>query len=245
MPRASTLDRLQRLEIITSRLKSDEPTTMGEIAAELGISARTLYRDIEVLRERGVPVEAERGRGGGVRIHRRWGLGRIQLEYREAIDLLISLAIAEQMGSPIFLANLAPVRTKLMASFSPGMKDKIRGVRSRVLIGQSASAAVLSRFSQGRKGVIGSLHEAFLEMRRLRVGYRDEEGIGTRRVIEPHYLMLNYPVWYVLAWDELRKDVRTFRCDRLLSAGILDDGFSLRPLSQFRQALEGVAVVLP
>ena len=245
MQRASALSRLQRLEFITTRLKSDEPLTVGAIAEELGISERTLYRDVALLRERGLPIEADRGRGGGVRLHRTWGVGRMHLDYREAIDLLISLAIAERMDSPIFLANLTPVRRKLMASFSPAIKDRLRGINKRVLIGQTASAAVLSKHEKGRRSVIGSLHEAFLMMRRLRIDYRNEEGLRTRRVIEPHYLMLNYPVWYVLAWDALRADIRTFRCDRLEGARILDQDFKLSPLSRFQKALEGVDAVSP
>lgn len=245
MARASTLNRLQRLDYITSRLKSDEPTTVGDIAEELGISTRTLYRDIEVLRETGVPVEAERGRGGGVRLHRSWGVGRINLSYQEAVDLLISLAIADRMGSAIFLANLTPIRLKLMASFSPTMKEKLRTLKSRILVGQSASLAVLSGFSGGRGTAIANLHQAFLVMRRLRIRYRSEKGEATTRTVEPHYLLLNYPVWYVLCWDELRQDIRTFRCDRIETAKIIDAGFSLQSLSRFQRALEGVEAITP
>ena len=65
MPRSSTISRIQRLEIITARLKSEQPTTIGEIAKEVGVSVRTLSRDIEVLREQGLPIDTEIGRGGG------------------------------------------------------------------------------------------------------------------------------------------------------------------------------------
>jgi predicted DNA-binding transcriptional regulator YafY len=57
--------------------------------------------------------------------------------------------------------------------------------------------------------------------------------------------LLSYPVWYVLAWDRLRGAVRTFRCDRIKSIMALDECFRLRPYTEFRNALDGVDIVLP
>src|SRR5690606_13243396 len=124
MRRADTRDRLERLDLLASRLKAEEPMTVAGLAAEFGVSARTLFRDLAILRERGLPVEADRGRGGGVRLHRTWGIGRLTLSYREAVDLLVSLAIAEQLRSPWLIANLAPIRRKLRASFAPALRDR-------------------------------------------------------------------------------------------------------------------------
>lgn len=239
------MGRLQRLEFITARLKSDEPLIVGDIAEDIGVSVRTLTRDIQILREQGLPVEADRGRGGGVRLHWSWGIGRVNLNYSEAVDLLVSLAVAEQMKSPLLMANLGSVRRKLMASFSPSMKHKINRLKSRILIGESASPFVLSAFSAPSAGVVEKLHQAFLVMRRINIGYRAENGAETERTIEPHYLLLNYPVWYVLAWDNLRDEVRTFRCDRIGSAHVLDEGFRLRAFTQFEKAMEGVDVIQP
>jgi predicted DNA-binding transcriptional regulator YafY len=95
VPRSSTTSRIDRLKIITARLKSDEPTTIGEIAKEIGVSVQTLSRDIQVLKNQGLPIDTDIGRGGGVRLDRHWGIGRVNLNYAEAVDLLISLAVAE------------------------------------------------------------------------------------------------------------------------------------------------------
>ncbi len=73
MSRATTLGRPQRLDLLASRLKADEAMTVPVLADEFGISARTLFRDLAILRDRGLPVEADRGRGGGVRLHPVWG----------------------------------------------------------------------------------------------------------------------------------------------------------------------------
>jgi predicted DNA-binding transcriptional regulator YafY len=119
------------------------------------------------------------------------------------------------MNSPIFMASLASVRRKLMASFAPSMKRQLDGLKSRILVGQSASTFVLSTVSVAPKAVVAELHRSFLHLQPLAIAYRDERSTRSTRTIEPHYLLLNYPVWYALAWDRLRDRIRTFRCDRI------------------------------
>ncbi len=165
MTRASTSDRLERLDLLASRLKADEAMLLANLAVELRVSVRTLARDLSILRERGLPVETDRGRGGGVRLDRHWGVGRLSLTYREAVDLLASLAIAEQLQSPWLIANLDSIRRKLSASFSPSLKDRISGLRKRILVGRPASAMVLQGFAPAPDR--GDLLTAFLELRLL------------------------------------------------------------------------------
>jgi len=243
MVRSSTTSRIERLEIITARLKSDEPTTIGKIAKEVGVSIRTLNRDIQVLKDQGLPIDTDIGRGGGIRLDRHWGIGRINLNYSEAVDLLISLAIAEKMNSPLFMAHLTKIRHKLMASFSPSMKNKVSGLKARILIGESASKFVLSEFFTPNQRTVEKIHQAFLLLHRITIVYRAENGDKTRRTIEPHFLLLSYPVWYVLAWDHLRGDVRTFRCDRVEKTQCLDEDFKLLPVARFKNSLEGINAI--
>ena len=237
----STLSRIERLEVITARLKTDQPMTIGEIAKETGVSVRTLNRDIEILKTRGLPIETDVGRGGGIRLDRRWGVGRINLSYTEAVDLMISLAIAEQMKSPLFMAHLESIRHKIIASFSSSMKTKVKGIKDRIIIGQSASEFVLANFLSPNRSAVESLHQAFLMRQCIEITYGDENKSKTIRVIEPHYLFLSYPVWYVLAWDYLRKDIRVFRCDRIEKIRILDEYFKLIPLVKFKNKRDGIA----
>ena len=119
MPRTSAAERLRRIELIAVQLKQDIHCTVKDLARQHGVSARTITRDLLFMREQGMQIDADRGRGGGVRLDRNWGVGRLNLSYADAVDLLISIAVAEQMQSPIFLANLGSVRRQLVASFSP------------------------------------------------------------------------------------------------------------------------------
>lgn len=245
MTRASDASRLRRLDLLSSRLKAEEPMAIGALAAEFGVSRRTLTRDIALLRDRGLPVDADRGRGGGVRVTSTWGVGRLNLDYREAVDLLVSLAVTEQTRSPILMANLAPIRRKLMASFSANSRNRINQLKARILIGGPASASVISTYAPPKSRVVEALHEAFLTMQVAQITYSDGEGRRTKRVIEPQYLLLNYPVWYVLAHDPGRQAIRTFRCDRLQAVQPLGETFSLRAVADFRAGLEGVDIIVP
>jgi len=238
---SNTLSRIDRLELITARLKSGEPLTVGAIAAEVGVSVRTLNRDIDLLKSRGLPIESEAGRGGGIRLDRRWGVGRKNLNYTEAVDLMISLAIAEQMQSALFMGHLQSIRHKVISSFSPALKQRVEGIKGRIIIGHSATPLVLSGFNSPPRQAVAALHQGFMLQQQLRIDYRDEAGRETQRVIEPHYLFLNYPVWYLLAWDHLRADIRLFRCDRILTSELLSEEFTLRPLEQFQQQREAAA----
>ena len=227
--------------MITARLKAAEPITIGEIAKDIGVSTRTLNRDIDLLKRQGLPIETDVGRGGGIRLERHWGVGRINLNYTEAVDLMISLAIAEQMQSPLFMAHLSSIRHKITASFSPAIKNKVSGIKSRIIIGQSASGLTLANFTAPEREDVAKLHQAFLMQQAIVINYTSENGSNTERTIEPHYLFLASPIWYVLAWDHLRKDMRVFRCDRIEKISIQEETFSLIPLAEFQKKRDGLA----
>ena len=245
MNRTTTLTHLERLEWLTGRLKADEPMVLRELADELGVSLRSISRDIRILRERGLPIESDRGRGGGVRLSPSWGVGRISLTHREAISLLISLAVTEKMDAQLLTTSFLPIQRKLIASFSKQNQHQVRQLRNRIRVGPSSSIEVLSNYKDVTGAINDALQEAFLLMDRVTIKYRSGAGRTTKRIIEPHYLVLNYPIWYVLCWDELRSDVRTFRLDRIEKITKTHEQFSLRSFEEFEMAIQGNDVVVP
>lgn len=237
MKKTNTHSHLSRLDKLTSLLKSDDFLTAKDLSKALGISTRTLYRDINLLRERGLPIDADKGRGGGIKLHQNWGIGRLNLSNSETVDLLISLAIAQKMNSSLFMENLKSIHYKLLALLSPKQKLKINKLRERIRIGTSASPLVLESFELSEKQETKSLSTAFIYQKKLHIKYEDENKIVSTRQIEPHYLYLNYPVWYIFAWDHLRNDFRTFRCDRILNSRIEEGSFKLRHFDDFLHML--------
>ena len=244
MGRRATSSQLRRLEELKALLKAREHATAADLSAELGVSLRTLNRDLAMLRDTGVPIESDRGRGGGLRLQRSWSLGRLHLSPEEAIDLLLSIAIAERMNSPLLLQQLAPIKRKIVAAFSEGYQGKIRSLRKRILVGAPASAQVLASFSPPARKPLAGIVDAFFNMKCVAIDYIDQNGVVTSRNVEPQFLYLNVPVWYLLAWDRLRAAVRHFRIDRIKSVTPLDAGFRLADprlfLAEAEQGIEAL-----
>lgn len=227
------------MELLAVQLKQDSHCTVKDLAREHGVSVRTIARDLSLMRDQGMQIDADRGRGGGVRLDRNWGVGRMNLAYGEAVDLLISIAVAEQMNSPMFLASLGSVRRQLVASFSPEKRKKVDRLQARILIGVTASTYVQASANTPPKRVVQALHQAFVAQEGLEIRYQREDGETSKRHIDPHYLLLKYPIWYVVAFDHLRQEPRTFRCDRMLAADMTGSYFPLLPKTAFAASLDG------
>ena len=238
MGRTNASERLARIDLLAVQLKQDTHCTVKDLAQQHGVSSRTIARDLVLMRERGMQIDADRGRGGGVRLDRNWGVGRLNLPYPEAVDLLISIAVAEQMESPIFLASLASVRRQLVASFSPEKRRKVEHLKSRIMIGSTASTFVQTSVNTPPMRVVQALHQAFIAQTELEIRYQREDAEISNRRIAPHYLLLKYPVWYVVAFDYLREGPRIFRCDRMLAARQTETSFRLLPKEAFKPSIE-------
>lgn len=160
-----------------------------------------------------------------MRLHPNWALGRMQLSAAEAIDVLLSIAIAEQVGSPVLLRHLAAIRRKIVAAFGETHQATIRALRKRILLGPPASDQVAASYRASPSRPLAGLAEAFLNTRCVVIDYVDRNGATTLREIEPQFLYLSMPVWYLLAWDRLRGAVRHFRADRIRRVTPVDSTF--------------------
>lgn len=230
--------RIARLEDLKLLLAEREYVTAADLAADLGVSLRTVHRDLATLRDLGIPVAGLAGRGGGVFLERGWSLGRVHLNESEAMGLLLCLAIAQQVESPLLLGDIRSIERKVTQAFAPSQASRIRSLRRRVIIGQPASAAVLDTYQPPPTSTVKPLLESFAGQRLAEIRYRDRSGALSHRSIEIHYLYYSLPVWYALAWDRLRNDVRSFRIDRIAHAAGAAGSFKLQPAERFVAAVE-------
>ena len=244
MPIVDARNRADRLDLLARVLRDRPGVTAGDLARELGVSVRSIFRDLDALRERGYPVESARGRGGGLRLHANWGLGRVLLSRDEALCALLGLAVAEKLRFPMFAPEVARARRKIADAFPTAERRRIAPLRERIFIGEAASADVRRSYGEPAAAPTRRLQVAFVEERVVRAEYAREGGAVSHRRLEPHALVINWPAWYLMAHDHLRGESRTFRLDRFVTVEIEADTFRPRPQEFLRELLDAPGVEL-
>jgi predicted DNA-binding transcriptional regulator YafY len=213
--------RASRLVSLLLLLQSRGSLTAPELAEELEVSVRTVYRDVEALSAAGVPVYAESGRGGGVRLVAGYRTRLTGLSSREAEALLLA-------GTPGPVGELglgtvfAAAQAKLLAALPKDVAERAFLVRQRFHL-DSAGWFRSSRVPPH----LGPVSAAVWEGRRLEIGYYHfDTDHQTRRVLDPLGLVLKAGVWYLVAMRE--GETRTYRVSRIRSAKVSSE-LSVRP----------------
>jgi predicted DNA-binding transcriptional regulator YafY len=235
--------RTDRLDLVTRMLKDRPGITAGDLARELEVSVRSVFRDLDLLRDRGYPIESARGRGGGLRLHGNWGVGRVLLSREEALCTLLGLAVAERLRFPMFASEVGRSRRRIADAFPSTERRRIAPLRERIFIGAPASSAVRNSYAEPSVAPMRQLQVAFVEERLVRATYVKEGGELSVRRLEPHALLINWPAWYLLAHDDGRGGPRTFRLDRFASVEMEAATFRPRPRDVIRD-LEAAGVRL-
>jgi predicted DNA-binding transcriptional regulator YafY len=238
MGRGSLKSKKDRMARLIGLLRSSEFWTTADLARELEVSHRTLMRDLAELRLEGYPIDSDRGRGGGVNIAGRWGIEKLTISNKEAIALLLCLSIVEAMtpiGDELGARNL---KQKIAAAFGESQRKSITDLRKKILIGKAASPQILANFQKADQVVLTGVMHSFFESKKILIQYKDEISKQTSREVDPHFLLVNWPVWYLLGCDYLRSAVRIFRVDRITSVSSLCKTVVARPRSLFLRAFE-------
>jgi predicted DNA-binding transcriptional regulator YafY len=215
--------RVDRVMDLQELLRARGSATVAELAAELGVSERTVFRDLATLRDRGVPVEAESGPGGGVRLDRDRGVVAVHLRLDESIALwLASTLTTAAMPLPWGGAAARALR-KLLASLPGPRARALRALTHRVVVGRPASPRTYADLGRMPPELLPALERAFTEDRCLAFDYVDRHGRASRRVVEPHGLVVEPPALYILCRTGAPPVVRLFRLDRIQRAQVRDD----------------------
>jgi len=222
-----------RMSRLLGLLRSNDHWTTQALAQALEVSHRTLMRDLEELKSQGYPVESDRGRGGGIRLNGRWGIDRFMISNQEVMTLLISLSVTEALSPQDCDLGVKALKQKIANAFPVAQRRTIYDLRKRVLVGKKASDQVLKTVGRTSEIVWKKAMQAFFESMCIEIKYQDEKGNFTQRRFDPHFLLLNWPVWYLLGWDYLREDIRVLRFDRIKELFNLNKPMVRRPQSLF------------
>lgn len=198
-----------RLLRLLSLLQTPREWPGSELARRLRVSARTVRRDIDRLRELGYPVQASHGATGGYRLAAGKAMPPLLLDDEEAVAIAVGLRIAA--GHPVHGIEEASVRA--LAKVVQVLPSRLRH-----RVGTFAAATVSMLPGDGTSvdpQTLTVLASAATAHERLRFDYRSAEGEPSRRLVEPYRLVAAGRRWYLLAYDNGRDDWRIFRVDRI------------------------------
>jgi predicted DNA-binding transcriptional regulator YafY len=204
---ANTSSRTLRL---LSLLQTHRYWPGAELADRLGVSARTLRRDVDRLRELGYPVEAQRGVDGGYQLAAGAALPPLVLDDDEAVALAVGLLAAAH--SPVEGTAESSVRAlaKVVQVMPKRLRRRVDALRTAVqpMTWGGAGTAV-------DPDVLTAAAQACRDTVRLDFDYVAADGQHTERRVEPHRLVPVGRRWYLVAYDVGRHDWRSFRLDRI------------------------------
>jgi predicted DNA-binding transcriptional regulator YafY len=165
-----------------------------------------------------------------VRLHASWGLGKVLLSSEEALCTLLSLAISEKLSFPMFSADVSRARKKIVDAFPTAERKRIAPLRERIFVGRPASTNVRGSYVAPDAGAMRRLQVAFVRENIVSADYVKETGESSSRRVEPHAMLINWPAWYLLGFDHLRGEPRTFRFDRFRNVEVEEHSvFRARP----------------
>ncbi|WP_330257186.1 transcriptional regulator [Nocardia sp. NBC_00565] len=201
------LETSARLLKLLALLQTHRDWTGTELAERLGVTGRTVRRDVDRLRELGYPVHATQGTAG-YRLGAGAALPPLLLDDEEAVAVAVGLRSASDgTVAGIEEASLRAL-TKLEQVLPPRLRHRVRTLRGAT-VRVSAPAATVE------PDTLMAIAEACQRHERLRFDYRAHSGATTRRIVEPHSVVHFSRHWYLVAWDVDRGDWRTFRADRV------------------------------
>ena len=206
--------RQARLFAIAEHLRGRRTGVTAEaLAARFGVDVRTIYRDLDALRDGELPVRADRGRGGGYALDRAYTLPPLNFRAREAAVLVALGEFARQTRLLPFPATLDSALDKVRAALSASaQRELLDHLETLHFLGVAAAPVPPS--------VAAAVEEAWFERCPLRIRYRGAAGV-TERIVRIRTVVMERTVT-LLNCDDLDKgEPRQFRLDRIESASLV------------------------
>jgi predicted DNA-binding transcriptional regulator YafY len=213
-----------RLLELLELLQAQPLLTGRDIADRLGVDRRTARRYIAALQDLGIPIEGQRGVGGGYRIRPGFRLPPLMLTDDEAVVVALGTLAAGRLGLTGSAESVDGALAKIHRVLPDALRRRVEALEETLDFTSSA------RQGAPVKGeTVLVLADAIRRRRRLRMTYRAFSGDQTRRELSPHGLVVHSGRWYLAGYDHLREDLRTFRVDRMLRLRVLDGAADDQP----------------
>jgi predicted DNA-binding transcriptional regulator YafY len=209
-------DRL--FQIIQILRRSPRPVTASQLAAELAVSQRSVYRDVADLVGQRVPIRGEAGIGYA--LDRDFDMPPLMLTPDELEAAVLGAQWVAERGDAV----LAGAARDLISKIAAAVPERLRPFIAEPSIGAPTSQGVAA------DGLDMALTRSWIRSgRKIQIHYRDEQSRESVRTIWPTMIGYAETVRLLAAWCELREDFRHFRTDRIFAAEFLDEPYGCRP----------------
>lgn len=225
------------MEVI-DHLRGADSTTVDRLAAELDVTPRTIHRDLATLRARGMPISGETGPGGGVRLEGERGVTAVHLSVSEVVTMWLAARLSQAASDLPWSGAASSGLAKMLASLPRAKAADLRAICRRVIVGPPASATIRLGAGKAPLELLALFETGFSSGLGLGFRYQDRESNRSVRRVEPHGLLVQSPVWYVLGRDVDKDAPRMFRMDRISAPRLLED-------VRFRPSAEVIWAQLP
>jgi len=191
----------------------------AELARRLEVDGRTLRRYITTLEEMGIPLTAERGRHGAYMLVAGFKLPPMMFTDDEALALSVGLLAARSLGLAEGGPAVASAQAKLERVMPGRLKNRLRAVDETVTLDLTRPGP------PGGSRVLAVLSGAAQSERTVHMCYASSKGEGSERDFDPYGLLYRHGCWYVGGYCHLRRDLRSFRLDRVADVTLLERRF--------------------
>lgn len=207
------MKRAERWHALTEMLRRSgaRGCTAERLAAEFGVSVRTVKRDLAALEASGAPIWSRPGPGGGYGLATRATLPPVALTPAQAVALLAAVSAAPD--APYADAAAAGVR-KILDVLDPVTRTRARALADRVWVNSPPTPT---------RAVRSALEQAMAEQRVVRIRYVAGDGAASTRDVEPIMFGSSGGRWYLIGWCRLREGIRWFLVDRVERASVTTD----------------------
>ncbi|WP_107655612.1 helix-turn-helix transcriptional regulator [Nocardia suismassiliense] len=201
-----------RMLRLLSLLQTRRSWAGNELAERLGVTLRTVRRDIERLREMGYPVDATTGQAGGYRLASGTAMPPLLLDDDEAVAIAVALRTASSG-----VTGMEETALRALAKLQQVLPTRLRH-RVTAVTAATAPMAPLPWIAPGPRtdpAVLATLTAACRDQEVIGFDYRTRSGSSGRRRSEPHSLVYVTDRWYLLGYDLHHADWRVYRADRI------------------------------
>jgi len=212
-----------RLLQLLSLLQARRDWSGTELAERLGVSGRTIRRDVERLRQLGYPVDSLTGPAGGYRLRAGTEIPPLLLNDDEAIAIAVGLRTAARSSVSGIEETAVQALVKLEQVLPSNLRRRVQALGSAMISPPVGGPTVDPQH-------LTVIAAACRDSECLRFAYTGRDGTHTRREVEPHSLVNFGRRWYLVAWDRRRADWRSFRVDRLARPASTGIRFTAREL---------------